>query len=178
MLKIRLKRIMKGAVKMKKGIFVLILLFAVMLAVSACNTNSGNAAVDTKSNANGNNAKVKVTIFKSESCGCCGLYSTYMGKNGFDVEVVETADASSIKTKYNIPVKMQSCHTAVIGDYFAEGHVPKEAIDKLLAEKPDIAGIALPGMPSGSPGMPGKKYSEFVVYAVYKDGSTSEFMRI
>ncbi len=157
---------------MRKEIF-LALLFGVVLAVSACNSNPGNGAAG-----NGDGAQVKATIFKSESCGCCGLYSSYMDKNGFDVEVVQTDDLAPMKEKYSIPAKMQSCHTTIIGDYFVEGHMPKEAIDKLLAEKPDIAGIALPGMPSGSPGMPGKKYGQFVVYAVSKDGSTSEFMRI
>ena len=156
---------------MKKGIFVLVLLFAVMLAVSACNSQPGNVVSNNKNNVDGNNAKVKTTIFKSESCGCCDLYTSYVDKKGFDVEVVQMDDISSIKEKYNIPAKMQSCHTTIFGDYFVEGHVPKEAIDKLLAEKPDIAGIALPGMP-------GSKRGPFIVYAVNKDGSTEEFIRI
>ena len=163
---------------MKKGIFVLVLLFAVMLAVSACNSQSGNVVSNNKNNVDGNNAKAKATIFKSESCGCCDLYISYMDKKGFDVEAVQMDDISPIKEKYKIPAKVQSCHTAVIGDYFVEGHMPQEAINKLLAEKPDIAGIALPGMPSGSPGMPGAKRSPFIIYAVAKDGSTSEFMKI
>ena len=163
---------------MKKGIFVLVLLFAVMLAVSACNSQSGNVVSNNKNNVDGNNAKAKATIFKSESCGCCDLYISYMDKKGFDVEAVQMDDISPIKEKYKIPAKMQSCHTTIIGDYFVEGHMPEEAINKLLAEKPDIAGIALPGMPSGSPGMPGAKRGPFIVYAVNKDGSTAEFMRI
>ena len=158
---------------MKKSILLLISLFAIMLAVSACNTNSGNVVVG-----NGDGVEVKATIFRSESCGCCGLYSSYMGKKGFDFEVVQIDDLDSIKDKYKIPAKMQSCHTTIIGDYFIEGHVPVEAIEKLLAEKPDIAGIAMPGMPSGSPGMPGSKRGPFIGYAVNKDGSTAEFMRI
>ena len=83
-----------------------------------------------------------------------------------------------VKEKYGIPYSMRSCHTTVIGDYFVEGHVPIEAVEKLMLEKPDIKGIALPGMPSGSPGMPGSKQGPFIVYAINKDGSTSEFMRI
>ncbi len=121
---------------------------------------------------------VAATIFKSSGCGCCGVYSQYMEKKGFNVQVVDTEDLDSVKSKYKIPVSMQSCHTTVVGDYFVEGHVPAEAIEKLLAEKPDIAGIAMPGMPSGSPGMPGSKRGPFIVYAVNKDGSTAEFMRI
>jgi hypothetical protein len=72
---------------------------------------------------------------------------------------------------------MDSCHTLIIEDYFVEGHIPIEAIEKLLAEQPDIDGITLPDMPSGSPGMPGVKKGDFVIYSV-KGGKTSEFMRI
>ena len=84
---------------------------------------------------------------------------------------------NSIKEKYNIPYNMQSCHTTEIGDYFVEGHVPIEAVNKLLAEKPDIDGITLPDMPSGSPGMPGPKREEFIIYSL-KDGEAEEFMRL
>ena len=73
---------------------------------------------------------------------------------------------------------MESCHTTVIGEYFVEGHVPVEAIEKLLAEKPDVAGIGMPGMPSGSPGMPGAKQGQFIIYSINKDGTINEFMRI
>ncbi len=84
---------------------------------------------------------------------------------------------SSIKRRLQISRNMESCHTAVIGDYFVEGHLPVEAVAKLLAEKPAIDGIALPGMPSGSPGMPGPKTAAFKIYAL-SDGKTSEFMTI
>ncbi len=84
---------------------------------------------------------------------------------------------SSIKKKYQIAQNMKSCHTGVIEDYFVEGHVPVEAIEEMLAEKPDISGIALPGMPPGSPGMPGQKTEAFKIYAL-SDGTASEFMII
>ncbi len=121
--------------------------------------------------------KQQVTIFKSQSCGCCGAYTNYMQKQGFAVQVNDISNMNPIKMQYAIPAQMQSCHTSVIGDYFVEGHIPVEAIDKLLAEKPDIAGIAMPGMPSGSPGMPGSK-EPFVIYAIGNDGSIAEFMRM
>ncbi len=95
-----------------------------------------------------------------------------------DVEVSQVADVSPIKEKYGVPSSLQSCHTSVVDGYFVEGHVPAEAISKLVAEKPAIKGIALPGMPSGSPGMPGSKTGDFVVYAVGNDGNVEEFMRI
>ena len=79
--------------------------------------------------------------------------------------------------KHNIPSELESCHTTEVAGYFVEGHVPVEAIDKLLEEKPDIDGIALPGMPAGSPGMGGLKTEDFVIYAL-KDGEASVFMTL
>ena len=121
--------------------------------------------------------KVLAVIHKSPTCGCCLGHKGYLEGEGFSTEVVVENDISSFKAKYNIPYEYQSCHTAEIGGYFVEGHVPVEAINKLLTEKPDIDGISLPGMPAGSPGMPGVKKEEFVVYAL-KDGKASEFMRL
>lgn len=124
-------------------------------------------------------ATVDLSILKSQSCDCCGIYAKYMQKHDiFETEVVDVPDMSAIKQRYKIPANLQSCHTSVVGNYFIEGHVPVEAIEKLLEEKPDIAGIAMPGMPSGSPGMPGGKIGKFVVYAVAKDGTSSTFMEI
>ncbi len=84
---------------------------------------------------------------------------------------------TSVREYYQIPEGMESCHTAIINGYFVEGHVPVAAIKKLLEEKPNIDGIALPGMPSGSPGMPGQKNEAFHIYAL-SDGKSSEFMTI
>lgn len=120
----------------------------------------------------------QVTVFKSQSCGCCSLYVQYLEKSGFAVNVNEVQDMNGIKSELDIPLAMQSCHTTKVGDYFIEGHVPLEAIDQLLTEKPAISGIAMPGMPSGSPGMPGGKVGQFVIYGIGLDGSTSEFTRI
>ena len=110
----------------------------------------------------------EVTVFKSPSCGCCGIYTQYMEKEGFDVTVKQVATMDQVKKDFNIPANLQSCHTTQIGDYFVEGHVPLEAIEKLLTENPDIAGIALPGMPSGSPGMPGKKSGPWTIRPMEK----------
>lgn len=120
---------------------------------------------------------VPLTMYKSPTCGCCVGNSAVLKNNGFDVQVVPTGDMKFVKSRFNIPVEMQSCHTSVIGDYFVEGHVPNAAITKLLEEQPDIDGIALPGMPSGSAGMPGVKNQEWIIYSI-KDGEYSEFMRI
>lgn len=117
------------------------------------------------------------TMYKSPTCGCCVGYTGFLKEDGYSVNIEETSDMDSVKQTYNIPSSMQSCHTSIIGDYFVEGHIPLEIIDKLLAEKPDLDGIALPGMPSGSPGMPGLKTEEFIIYGL-KDGEVSEFARI
>jgi hypothetical protein len=121
---------------------------------------------------------ITATYYKSISCGCCDIHSKYLDSKGFDVKINNLQDTSSIKTQFGIPIELESCHTAIIGNYFVEGHIPIEAINKLLEEKPDIAGIAMPGMPSGSPGMPGQKIGDFVIYAVNHDKSYNEFMRV
>ena len=87
-------------------------------------------------------------------------------------------DANSFKEGHGIPSFLESCHTTIIGNYFVEGHIPLEAVEKLLEEQPDIAGIAMSGMPSGSPGMPGTKTEDFIIFSVNRDGTYQEFMRI
>ncbi len=126
---------------------------------------------------NGPSYSMPITVYKSQSCGCCDQYIGYLRGRGFQVSVVDTNDMDTIKTKHGVPASMQSCHTSAIGDYFVEGHVPIEAINKLIEEKPDIKGIAMPGMPTGSPGMGGVKNSPFTIYSISDNGS-AEFMRI
>ena len=126
-----------------------------------------------------NNYLGEIDIHKSLTCGCCSTYVSYVdGKVSPKVNSLEVKNPDEIKEKYGIPSELESCHTTIIGDYFIEGHMPLEAVEKLLKERPDIKGIALPGMPSGSPGMPGPKSGEFIIYAVNNDGSSEEFMRI
>ncbi len=120
--------------------------------------------------------KPKVTIMKPIGCSCCGQYAQYLKQQGFPVETVELYTVHRIRQKYRIPDEMHSCHTAIVGEYFVEGHVPVEAIEKLIKEKPAIRGIALPEMPAGSPGMPGPKRDPFHIYAIEQDGTISEFM--
>ena len=121
----------------------------------------------------------EITIYRTGSCGCCKVYGTYFqNKGNKNVKTIEQDDITNIKEQYGVPSSMESCHTTIIGDYFVEGHMPLEAVEKLLNERPDIAGIALPGMPEGAPGMVGSKRGDFVIYAVNNDGSYEEFMRI
>ena len=123
-----------------------------------------------------------IIIYKTLSCGCCELYGNYFQNKGSpDTKIINLAEIDSIKEKYGVPEELKSCHTTIIGNYFVEGHVPLEAIDKLLNERPDIAGLGIAGMqgmPSGSPGMPGKKQGPFIIYSINKDGSYQEYMKI
>ena len=123
------------------------------------------------------NTKQVVEVFKTPSCGCCYGYVLFLEEEKFKVKQTDMRSLHTIKQKYNIPVEMQSCHTTIMGKYFIEGHVPFEAVEKLLKEQPDIDGIALPGMPIGTPGMPGDKEEPYVIYQLV-DGNFSVFMTI
>ncbi len=130
-----------------------------------------------------NNSKTETTmtamLYKSPSCGCCGQYTAYLRKEDYGVDVKDTEDMSAIKEQYGVPYEIESCHTMIIEGYVVEGHIPEEAVQKLLAEKPDIKGIGMAGMPSGSPGMPGPKKSDFVIYEITHEGQKGNvFMTI
>ncbi len=125
----------------------------------------------------GSQASTFVTSYSSPTCGCCHEYEKYLEENGFEVESISTEDLTEIKDNLSIPADMQSCHTVMIEGYYVEGHVPVEAIRKLLEEQPPIDGITLPGMPSGSPGMGGEKAEPFVIYSI-TDGEVEEFVTL
>ena len=117
-----------------------------------------------------------LAMFASPSCGCCGEHAEYLRSNGYTVDLQRTDDLDAIRAEAGIPPEAAGCHTARVGDYVVEGHVPVEAIDRLLQEKPAIDGIALPGMPSGSPGM-GDGGGPFEVMAIV-DGAIEPFMTV
>ncbi|SQH72157.1 DUF411 domain-containing protein [Helicobacter mustelae] len=118
-------------------------------------------------------AQSHVTVYEDSNCGCCGKWSAYLGQNGFDVEESKTPRVQEYKDKYKIPREMRSCHTGMVEGYFLEGHIPAQDIKRLLQERPkDIAGLSVPNMPIGSPGMEqGDLHQHFVTYAIKKDGS-------
>jgi hypothetical protein len=97
------------------------------------------------------------TVYKTPWCGCCKGYVKHMREQGWQVETKDLQDLAMVKKIMGVGETMQSCHTVTVGDYVVEGHVPLEYVDRMLAEKPDIRGIALPGMPTGVPGMEGKR---------------------
>ncbi len=119
----------------------------------------------------------KMIVHKSPSCGCCGSWVEHMRTAGFAVEVRDTDDLNPLKERVGVPYGKGSCHTAEVGGYFIEGHVPAADVKRLLAEKPDAKGLVLPGMPMGSPGMesPDGRVQAFTVELVGRDGATTTF---
>ena len=112
-----------------------------------------------------------VQVFKSPSCGCCGAWVDHMKAAGFAVNVTEVDDTAVARRKYGLPDRFGSCHTAVVAGYVVEGHVPANDVKKLLAMKPVAVGLAVPGMPVGSPGMEmGSRKDPYQVLLVAKDG--------
>ena len=107
-----------------------------------------------------------VTLYKNPECECCEGYADYLRHNGFEVKVIPTNDLTSMGKKYGIPDSLQPCHLSLIGGYVVGGHIPIEVINRLLSEKPQIAGITLPGMPTGTPGMPGEKPGPLTIYEI------------
>jgi hypothetical protein len=118
-----------------------------------------------------------VTVYKSPTCGCCTNYVAYLKRYGFEVELIETEDMDNIKREHNIPYDMESCHTTLIDGRVVEGHIPVEGIERMFVDDSDVNIIAIPGMPSGSPGMPGAKKGLFTIYEVNESG-TSEFIQL
>jgi hypothetical protein len=116
-----------------------------------------------------------ITVFKNESCGCCKLWVTHLENAGFAAQVHDIDNLGPIKERAGVPYGLGSCHTAEVGGYFVEGHVPAEDIERLLREKPDAKGLTVPGMPAGSPGMevPSHQVQAYDVLLVAKDGTTS-----
>jgi hypothetical protein len=114
---------------------------------------------------------LRATLYKSPQCTCCDGYATYLRRNGFEVEVKARHDLAEISRNAGVPEPFQGCHTMFVDGSVVDGHVPVTVIRKLLSERPPIAGITLPGMPAGSPGMTGFKQGPFTIYSVTKDGA-------
>jgi hypothetical protein len=118
-----------------------------------------------------------VTVYKSASCGCCNSWVEHLRSTGFAVTAYNTDDLGSVMTSMGVPAQLGSCHTARVGDYVIEGHVPADLIRKLLAEHPAILGLAVPGMVTGSPGMEGPNPRHYDVIAWTREGKTSVYAR-
>lgn len=121
-----------------------------------------------------------LTVYKSQYCGCCHNWVDHVKAAGFPVRTIDTEAMASVKAEMGVPRQLESCHTVVVGNYLVEGHVPAADIKRMLAEKPAIRGIAVPGMPIGSPGMeqgPVSGYQKYEVIAFTAAGRTSVYAR-
>ena len=119
-----------------------------------------------------------VTVMKDPSCGCCGAWAEHLEAAGFPVRMVDTDELDAVKRRLGVPAELASCHTAEVGGYVVEGHVPAPAVRRLLAERPSAKGLAVPGMPAGSPGMdfPGVTPERYAVI-LFGDGDETTFAR-
>lgn len=119
----------------------------------------------------------RVLVHKNEYCGCCNGWVEHMRKAGFPVEVRNVDNLDPVKTRVGVPAGKGSCHTAEVGGYFIEGHVPAADVKRLLAERPDARGLVLPGMPPGSPGMetPDGRSVPYTVELVGPGGDTTPY---
>jgi hypothetical protein len=121
----------------------------------------------------------KLTVFKSPTCGCCTKWVDHVKAAGFAVEVHDQEEMDPVKDRLGVPSGLRSCHTAQIEGFLIEGHVPADDIKRLLAARPKVAGLAVPGMPKSTPGMavPGEPAEPYTVVSFQKDGATQVYAR-
>lgn len=117
-------------------------------------------------------ASTVMTVHKDPNCGCCHLWAEAMQKAGFEVRLDDLEDLAPIKARFGVPSDLEGCHTAEIDGYFLEGHVPLSAVQRLLAERPAVKGLAVPGMPSGSLGMGDDPATSYDVIAISASGNS------
>jgi len=149
-------------IKGKKAYILLAALsFVVIISLGFQNTKSVSAA--------------DIIVYKSPTCGCCKKWVKHLESAGFNVESVNKTNMNPIKNKFGVKKQYQSCHTAKIGKYFIEGHVPASDIKKLLKQNPDAKGLAVPGMPMGSPGMEGHRKDRYSVLLINNKNKSTVF---
>jgi hypothetical protein len=149
--------------------------YAIFLAVAAVAVAGAAAAMGQRPAS----APVTVEVYKSPTCGCCSKWVDHMRAASFTVRATDTDQVDAIKNKHGVPTALRSCHTALVAGYVLEGHVPAADVQRLLKERPAIAGLAVGGMPVGSPGMedPVRRADPYDVIAFDKTGATSVFSR-
>ena len=118
---------------------------------------------------------IPITVYASPTCGCCSAWVDHLREHDFLVTVERVADVTPIKRQFGVPQPLWSCHTAMVHSYAVEGHVPADLIQRAVRERPAIAGLAVPGMPSGSPGMEGATKDRYEVIAFTRDGGTETY---
>ncbi|MCF1464083.1 DUF411 domain-containing protein [Agrobacterium vitis] len=120
----------------------------------------------------------RMVVYKDPHCGCCHVWADAMKNAGFSVQAENVDDLDAVKDRFAVPTNMRGCHTAVVAGYYLEGHVPLDAVMRLLSEKPEIAGLAVPGMPAGSLGMGDDPRASYDVLAVGKDGANKLYQAV
>jgi hypothetical protein len=143
-----------------------VILVAIVLALTI-----GAVSVFLKSQSNA----TTVTVYKNPSCGCCNKWLDHLREHGFQVTAHNTSNLTQIKVKYGVPHVLSSCHTAIVDGYVAEGHVPADIIQRLLKERPKVVGIAVPGMPIGSPGMEGDHGEPYDILTFDREGKAQVY---
>jgi hypothetical protein len=122
------------------------------------------------------NAATQIHVYKNPDCGCCGAWIDHLKGAGFSVQITETADGAAVRQRLGMPERVASCHTATVEGYVLEGHVPADEVKRLLVKKPQAIGLAVPGMPVGSPGMEyGSHRDRYDVVLVGRQGRDSVF---
>jgi len=157
---------------------------AVALLVAACGPSAAepgaagrSGGADTTESVASADALPAVTVYKTPTCGCCSAWVDHLEENGFTVRATDMPDVSPMRRQLGLPQDLTSCHTAVIDGYVVEGHVPAHVIKRMVEERPDITGIAVPGMPIGSPGMevPNRAPQPYEVIAFDRRGARFVF---
>lgn len=154
------------------------LLAPLTFGLSACSRDSGSALADGPGlPAVADVATQTLVVHEGPHCGCCGLWREHMEAAGFNVDLRKTHELGAIKANAGVPRRLASCHTAQIGGYYIEGHVPAEEVQRLLAKRPEAWGLAVAGMPAGAPGMemPDGRVQPYDVLLVKADGATEVF---
>ncbi|MEH2506697.1 hypothetical protein V1290_005508 [Bradyrhizobium sp. AZCC 1578] len=122
--------------------------------------------------------KTKATLYRNSNCDCCLEYAKYLRSNGFNVTIDSKQDLAALRKQLRVPENLAGCHVMVMGRYAVEGHVPVNVLNKLLAEHPDIIGVSLPGMPTGTPGMTGPKNGPFTIYEIASDAASPKVFAV
>lgn len=141
---------------------------------------SGSDGADARAGADaptGAEAAGEMVVYRSPACGCCTAWVEHMREAGFQVRVEDRTNLAPVKAEMGVPADLSSCHTARVGGYVIEGHVPASDVRRLLAEEPDVKGLAVPGMPVGSPGMEGPNPERYSVVAFGGEGGREVFAR-
>jgi hypothetical protein len=149
-----------------------------IVSVLSLGCGEADAAPEQVAQRSSDQALPTVLVYKTPTCGCCNGWIEHLQAAGFTVDARDVRDIMTVKQDGGVPVSMSSCHTAIVDGYVVEGHVPAEQVKRLLAERPEVAGIAVPGMPVGSPGMEGPNAQPYEVLSFTHDGHAEVFAEV